>query len=246
LSSESIAEARLQVVSKDGAPFDRVAFVSLKETNDPTGGEFRQLNALRVKPFDISLARGANVTIPRLTVPYMTGPITDFVTYWVALSARTGIDALHTVGATCTASQPFGGTWANGSTTPVGHDKLQVVSALIAEDATTVTFRSVFAPPRAQAMKMAYPWMREPVSSEAPNNFEQVREASNGSFLAMWGSEDFTITTQVKSDTGLIERASMTNHLSLRIRTRCDAGLQACGPEIPSTITREEVLTLLP
>lgn len=53
LSSESIAEARLQVVSKDGAPFDRVAFVSLKETNDPTGGEFRQLNALRVMPFDI-------------------------------------------------------------------------------------------------------------------------------------------------------------------------------------------------
>ena len=102
------------------------------------------------------------------------------------------------------------------------------------------------ASPRTQGMQMAYPWMQEPVSSGTPNNFEQVISAGNGKFTAMWGNEDFTITTVVNKDSGVIEHATMTNNLALKIRVQCDAAFQACGPELPYSITRKEVLALVP
>ncbi len=247
-ASETLARSHHEVVLRDGAPWERVTFTSLEVATDSLHRHYisYDADAGRVAPFYLSLAPDAKLHMPKLTVPRMTAAVTDLVTYWVAMSGRVGVDSLHAPGDRYASPSPLVGRWAHGATMPVGEDVLSVTDELVAESDSTVTFRTSFEPPARQAMKTAYAWMIHPISTDGPNNFQQVMAAGPGTFNAMWGRERFTITTTVARESGIILHATMTNELRLRLRVGCDAALARCAHELPYAITRRERLELLP
>lgn len=243
-ASESIATSRHLIVERKGTPFERVTFTGLEESTKQGKKSLVALPGIvkKVKPFYISLAPHGSLSIPKLNVPQMTGPITDLITFWVALSPKVGADKLHAVGAGRTLQKPFGGDWANGASLPVGRDQTVVTSQLIALTPKTTTFKTSFLPPSGAGIQMAHPFMTKRVVSTAPNNFEQVQAIGDGEFDAMWGNERYVITETVDRKSGQIIHATMDNYLKLKLRVQCDAGFKRCGPEFPFTITRKETL----
>lgn len=248
LVSKSRAKSLFRVVRRDGIPSTRVKFLGLKMATPKSGGGFHSLDhfARKVKPFYLSLAPGGRLAVPNLTVPHMTGPVTDMVTYLVALSPKAGIGSLHLVGEHVTATTPFGCNWANGRTAFVGRDELSVTSRLVALAPKTATMVVAFTPPPTTALTMAHSWMVKPVAAPVPNNFEQVSPEGGAKVYAMWGHERFTIMATVARSTGMILHATMLNKLDVKLRVQCNRDFTRCGPEIPFSIIRKEELVLLP
>ena len=243
-ASESVATSKHVIVKRKGVPFERVTFTGLEETSKQGRKDLTAMPSVvsKVKPFYMSLAPHGSLSIPKLTVPQMTGPITDLITFWVALSPKVGADQLHSVGAKRTLKKPFGGDWASGASLPVGRDETVVTSQLVALTSKTATFKTSFLPPSKQGIQMARPFMTKRVVSTSPNNFEQVQAIGDGEFDAMWGNEHFIITETVDRKSGQIIHATMENYLKLKLRVQCDAAFKRCGPELPFSITRRETL----
>ncbi len=246
LASQSEARSHHEVVLRDGIPFEKVTFVSLKERTDPGKG-FTDLDdvARQVPPFYISLDPAGTVAVPRLIVSQMTGAVTDLVTYWVALSAKAGSSSLHQVGDTFRPAAPMHGNWAVPGSRPVGEDALAVTAQLVSQDEETVTFRTSFEPPAESALTPGYPWMAEAISADGPNNFQQVMANPDQSFNAMWGRERFVVTSTVSRADGALLEAEMTNELTLRLRVKCNAELEGCAAQLPFSIVRKQTLSLV-
>ena len=88
-ASTSVAVAHDLVVSRAGVPSDQITFTHLKEcaVTGTSACKVLDVQARQVPPFLLSLAAGGSIAVPHVAVPQMTGPVTDLVTYWVAMSA---------------------------------------------------------------------------------------------------------------------------------------------------------------
>ena len=246
LASETVSESRHEVVDIEGVPYEQISFVSLKETTDPSAGTFQDLSddARKVPSFLVSLDGRGKIKTPVLDVPSMSGPVTDLVTYYVAMSQKIGASEVHNAGEVHQVAELMKGSWADNVSKPLGDDVLQVSTTLVFLDANEAVFKSVFAPPERSSLSMSLPWMQEPVTDGINNNFQQIQRTAAGEFNIMWGNEGFTIITTVMRDTGIIEKATMRNDLKLRLKIGCDAQYAACQAELPLAISRAEVLTL--
>lgn len=247
-ASNSVAVAHDDVVIRSGVPFDRVTFRHLKECKGSGTSMCKSLDrsASEVAPIYLSLATGGTISMPKLKVPEMTGTVTDFVTYWVAMSAKMGIASLHKPGDHLLVRAPILGNWANAGSMPLGRDYLAVTEELVSLTPSIVTFRTSFRPPNQHGLTMAHAWMQTPVSGSTPNNFEQVVEQGKAGAMVMWGHEKFTITTTVGRSNGVILEARMENALDLQMRMGCTSDAGRCGPAMPFTIARHETLRLIP
>jgi hypothetical protein len=155
----------------------------------------------------------------------------------VAVSAQAGVEHVHRVGERFLNPQAVVGRWARDAVIPVGEDCVTIAVVLVALTPTTATFVTSFLPPAVGCLSPARPMMTAPVAG-VPNNFQQI-EAKSGTSEAMWGREQFVVTTTVRRSDGVILEALMDNQLDLRMRTGCeDDALEHCRAEVPVKLRR--------
>ncbi len=202
--------------------------------------------AQAVPPYEMSLLVDADMALPALTVPEMTGMITDLFTYYVAVSSSLGVTELHAPGDVYTPESPVQGDWSDGAGTPVGQDCIVPSIEFLELDVEgkLARFETRFEVPDDPD---CFEWIHEswsaPVVEGKANNFQQVLDLG-GALFAMYGVEWFTIRTEVDTTDGRIRSATMENRLDLRTLGGCDDEWQNCGHDAPLVIEREEQLVL--
>jgi hypothetical protein len=150
---------------------------------------------------------------------------------------RGGIGNLHDAGRSVVDPTPLSGNFSSAST-PVGQDLIQLTTSLTSLTDQQVTFTSYFQPPPGGGLNLTAPFMDSPVCGSVPNNFEEVSVRQTGGFRALWGCEQFTVTTVVSRSSGQIVSAQMSNLVQLDLTNCQDEALTECGADEPLTIQR--------
>jgi len=227
-----------------GIPFEEVKWTSLKSIKG-TDTTDESAAALAVKPYTISLDSRGSLALPKIDVAGMTGPITDFHTFYVAVGPQLGLQQLKKAGDKVVKPDLVKGDFSNGKTIITGHDCLQVVSALTAVNKEQVVLQTQFLPPASPCLDLLLPEMKEPVIKDTLNNFQMVRPGAGGLYNVQYGREFFTINTFIRTADGRIEKATMHNLLDLKVKLNCDSTYKQCQREVPFKIERKLILELL-
>lgn len=199
--------------------------------------------ARMVTPYVISLSPGNHVKMPPLTIPEMTGEITDLNTFYVAISPALHIQKLSD-------KLPFfmdsvvRGNFADGGRILKGEDCIHVSQKLISHDKSIVIIETAFKPPVELSIKPLLDTIGKKTFGYF-NNFQMVQQGVPGKVNLMWGVEEFTITSTIDIVTGQILKADMINLLSLRMRVNSSPDLQSYDAEIPMNIKRVLHLELM-
>jgi hypothetical protein len=232
--SNTTAVARLKSYVHGGIGGEQVKWVALS-----TNGEDLNAEALAFPPYDVSLDPrdlGSLALPDTQTAPDLQGPVDDLDTFYVGLSAHTGIGNLHQVGQSFVDPALLSGDFSN-ATTPVGQDLIQLTTTLSSLSDQQATFTSSYQPPPGGGLALTQAFMNTPLCGSVPNNFEQVQE-SGTVYQALWGCEQFTVTTVVSRATGQMISVQMTNLLQLDVTQCLDEALTECGPVAPLTLQR--------
>src|SRR5688572_25580041 len=80
-----------------GIPYEEVKWISLKRIKG-TDTTDESATALAVKPYALSLDSKGSLALPKIDVADMTGPITDFHTFYVAVGPQLGLKQLKKAG----------------------------------------------------------------------------------------------------------------------------------------------------
>jgi hypothetical protein len=234
-------------VSRDinGIYYDMVRWISMqhmrpKDTLDQTP------HALKVIPYRISLDPRGKLEIPKIKEASMTGPITDFNTFLVAVSPQLGATKLSRQGESQTNPQPVTGNFANGSTILKGLDCLQTSVQLEEIHPDHVVITTHFLPPAQPCLSYLLPEMDTPVVKDTLNNFQMVVPVGKDRFNIQYGREYFIIRSIVRKSDGKITVATMNNVLTLKLKYNCNGQYKDCKGEFPFTIERKLTLELLP
>lgn len=229
------------VVPRDGAPFERIGWIQYV-TRDASGRETPSADAEKVPPYEISLAAQGRVDLPRTTVPAMIGMVTDLNTFMVAISPRVGVQRLRTVGDRHTHPELLRGNFADGRQIVLGQDCTELTLTLRELTADMARIETRFVVPTRECLGVRT-WMtrREPLAS----NFQMIRNPSGEIFDAFWGTEVFTVVSEVRRSNGQILKATMDNTLDLTMKT-CDVSFAICKGEYPVKSHRVVTLDLLP
>lgn len=233
------AEARLRSYIHGGIGGEQVKWFELT-----SAGQNMNAQARAFPPYDLSLdpRDPDGLALPNTqTAGDLLGPITDLGTFYVDLSIPVGIDNLHQPGQSYTDPTPLSGNFAS-ATSPVGQDLIQLTTTLTSLNATQATFTSTYVPPPQGGLTLTQPFMDSPVCGSTPNNFELVQQQGTG-YQALWGCENFTVTTVVNRPSGQIVSAQITNPLQLDEVTCTDEALTDCQAPVPLTIPRTAQLT---
>lgn len=233
-------------VMKDsaGLPVEEVRHIS-KLVYTPKDTSSMDAEALSVKPYRISLHPGGQLSIPTIEQAGMTAAITDFITFYVAISPQLGATVLEKRGDSLIKKETVKGNFSNGKTILIGEDCLAIKAYLTDVTATAVKLRTEFMPPAAPCLSLLLSDMHQPVVAGIPNNIQMVQPVGPNAFNLQFGNEAFTINTTVNRKDGKISDASMYNVLRLTLRTACDSSYQNCKREMPFRIERNLRLELL-
>jgi hypothetical protein len=243
--SRIVAVCELKVVKdSNGIPADELRWISkkvltLKDTLDMSA------EAARVAPYLISLHPEGKLDLPLITVPGMTGEITDLNTFFVAVAPASGVRHLKRKNDRFTKPEPARGNFANGKDIIAGEDCIQMTLSLLEDAADSVVLQTDFVPPAAPCLHYLLDEMRTPVVKDTLNNFQMVRPTVNGKFNVLFGKEKFNITSTLQKRDGKITRALMSNTLTLKMKLNYDAAYAGCQAEIPFTIQRDLLLELM-
>ncbi len=189
--------------------------------------------AQRVAPYKISLVAKGQLKVPPLSIPEMTGEITDLHTFYVAVSKLPSFkdSVLH-------------GKFADGVVILNGEDRIQVSQRLVRKDRKTVVVETAFGPPPQLSIIPLVDTIGKQIFA-FPNNFQMVRKAAGDKVNLLWGVEEFIITSVLDNRTGQLLEARMINTLNLRMRYNATPDLKNYDGEIPLTIKRIVQLQLL-
>jgi len=231
------------VVPRDGTPFERISWGQL-ESQDPSGRKIPSGEAEKVPPYEISLDEEGRVSLPELTIPPMVGMVTDLNTFMVAVSPRVGVQTLRRLGDSHTHSELLRGDFANGGTIILGQDCTELTLTLVGLTPETARIESRFAVPARECIAFRQAWMAR--RGQVSSNFQMIRKSSGTAFDVFWGTEAFTIVSEVRRRDGQLLRARMDNVLDLTMRMGCDAVLDACRGDYPVRTHRVVTLELLP
>ncbi len=244
---EEIAES-LHEVPEEGVPRERISFTSLTKRTTEGTEDLSQAIA-KFPAYETSVAATSSPALSAL--PDLTGwdmgvvgPVTDLHTFLIAVSHQVGADRLTRLGETFTTGEAAKASWANGENIPVGEDCIQISVTLLELNAETAVYETRFMPPADACLEPLKPWMEAPVVEGTPNNFQQ-QMMMGPMAAAMWGREQFIITSTVRRADGRILSATMDNPLTLRLKVGCDPNLDSCKHEMPMTIHRKLQLELL-
>lgn len=242
--STIIAVCELKVATENNIPYDEVKWVSKKVITAKDTTDFPK-EIQNTAPYRISLHPKGKLDIPPIDEPGMVGEITDFNTFFVAISPKMGIDSLHIPGYIFRKPESLQGNFANGKDILKGDDCLQVSSHYAGKEKNDVSIITDFIPPSTPCLRFLSPEMAAPVSGDSLNNFQMVRAGAGGKVNLFSGREKFRINSVVESKEGKLVRASMINQLTLKLKLNCDADYTNCQHTMPYNIERKITLELL-
>jgi hypothetical protein len=177
--------------------------------------------------------------------PGMTGAITDFNTFFVAVSPQMNVATLQHTGDNVLAQPAVKGNFSNGKTILKGEDCLSVSLSLLDNARDKVVLLTTFTPPARSCLTYISDDMKRPVIKDTMNNFQMVMPAGNDKFNVQYGREFFNITSTIKKRDGKIQEATMINELKLKLKLNCDNTYKACLSELPFSIQRTVTIELL-
>lgn len=239
----AICELRT-VTDSTNIPYEEVKWISKKlYTAKDTTDKSSQLD--RTLPYRISLHPNGKLDIPPIRDAEMTGEITDFNTFFVAISPKLGIGSFQKPGDKFTKPENVQGNFANGKDILKGEDCLAVTSTLLSASKEKAVIQTDFQPPSINCLNYYSKDMNQPVAGDTINNFQMVRAAS-GKVNLFYGREYFLITSTVRTKDGKLQQASMTNALRLNLKLNCSSDYNDCQNTFPFSIYRTISLELLP
>jgi len=179
------------------------------------------------------------------TDPKMSGPILDFMTFYVDLWLMNKIGILQHAGDHFLVPNPQPSSWADGTHVLVGKDHIDFDLNLQSIDPVKQTAVVVVhhVPPSHPNLQLPADWMQAPVADTA-NNWVEVTKTIDGKYQAGVGKETFDITIIVSTADGKILSASMDNPVVTSTRLCDDAALTKCGVAQPHTIHRHVEIAL--
>lgn len=242
-TTEAICELTV-IKDPNGIPYDEIKWLSKKtfsskDTTDET------TEATAVKPYFISLDPNGTLSIPPIEQPGMTGTITDFNTFFVAISPQMNVTTLQHTGDNILARPSVKGDFSNGKTILKGEDCLAVFLSMLDESREKVVLLTTFTPPGKSCLAYLSDDMKRPIVKDTMNNFQMIMPAGNDKFNVQYGRELFNITSTIKKRDGKIQEATMINELKLKLKLNCDNTYKACLSEQPFSIQRTVSIELL-
>lgn len=243
--STTIAVCELKVVDSSGVPYEEVRWVSkkvitAKDTSDHTS------EAIQVPPYRISLHPNGKLDLPGMQVADMTGEITDFNTFYVAVSPKLGVADLKQKGDQHSQKELLKGNFTNGKDILLGNDCIAITLLLEEKEKNTVSIKTSFLPPADSCLQFLTTDMTAPVVPGTLNNFQMVKPFGGNRVNILYGREDFIISTHLQKKDGKIATATMVNTLNLKIKLNCNNQYDGCQTAMPFTIQRSLQLELLP
>jgi uncharacterized protein len=245
-TSTTISTCELTVVTDSaGIPWDEIHWLTVRrlspqDTTDET--DFAQ----STKPYRISLHPRGGVPMPKLTVAQMTEPISDFNTFFVAISGLPGSSTLKKVGDKYSNPWPVIGDFSNGKNILKGQDCLQTSVDLTGVTKEAYTLLTSFMPPAKPNLTYVTAAVDTPVVADTMNNFQMVMPAGGDKFSFQYGREFFQINSVVARDDGKLLSATMSNLLTLKLQVNCDSVYQHCQTKMPYSEERKLTLTMIP
>ena len=227
-SGSYIEEFRWTGMASNGQPI----------TLAPAMAEFRE--PLSLDPSWTPSAPGMSKTDPK-----MSGPILDFMTFYVDLWLMNKIGILQHAGDHFLVPNPQPSSWADGTHVLVGKDHIDFDLNLQSIDPVKQTAVVVVhhVPPSHPNLQLPADWMQALVADTA-NNWVEVTKTIDGKYQAGVGKETFDITIIVSTADGKILSASMDNPVVTSTRLCDDAALTKCGVAQPHTIHRHVEIAL--
>jgi hypothetical protein len=241
--STTVSLCELQVVAdSNNIPYDEVRWISkkvitAKDSTDQTA------EATQVKPYRISLPPKGQLNMPKIDVAGMTGEITDFNTFFVAVSPKLGIAGLKKKGDVYVQKEVLKGDFSNGKDILKGNDCLAVRVTLTDANKENAWLETSFLPPADSCLHFLTPDMNTPVAPDTLNNFQMVKPFNNR-YNVLYGNEFFTVNSTVQKKDGKLKEATMINKLSLKIKLFCDDHYN-CQSTMPFSIVRNLKLELI-
>ncbi|WP_276481921.1 hypothetical protein [Paraflavitalea pollutisoli] len=237
-NSTSVVEMELTVMRDSaGRLYDEVRHIS-KLVYTPKDTTRMDAEAQSVKPYRISLHPQGSMAIPPIEVAGMTGPITDFITFFVAISPQSRVTTLQRMGDSLQRKELARGNFANGKTILVGDDCLSISAYIREVNHEVVKVQTRFMPPAVPCIPFLLDNMQEPVTVGVRNNFQMVQPVGGGKVNLQYGNEWFIINSTVRRKDGKLVAADMTNELQLSLRLNCDPTYQHCPTTVPFRIQR--------
>jgi hypothetical protein len=179
------------------------------------------------------------------TDPKMSGPILDFMTFYVDLWLMNKIGIFQHPRDHFYMPNPQASSWADGTQVLVGKSAidfdLNLQSIDLVKQTAVVVIHHV--PPAKPNLQLPADWMQAPVA-ETANNWVEVAKTKDGKYEAGVGKEIFDVTIIVSTADGRILSATMDNPVVASSRLCDDAALTKCGAARPHTIHRHIEIVL--
>lgn len=197
-----------------------------------------QLDSLsqKVPPYKISLLPGGQLKIPPLSIPEMTGEITDLNTFYVAISPALHAQRLGPA-LLSFSDTTVRGNFADGQQIIAGEDFIQVKQRLLNKEKNITTIETSFLPSYYAGITPYIDTIGKQ-TFDVPNNFQMIRRGTGDKVNLLWGVEEFVITSTLDNRSGILLKADMINFLNLRMRYNSSTDLKSYDAEIPVTIKR--------
>jgi hypothetical protein len=244
--SKIIAVCELRVITdSNGIPYDEIHWISKKEITAKDSTD-HTAEAQQVKPYRVSLHPNGQVNLPNIDIAGMTGEITDFNTFIVAISPKLGMTNLQKKGDVYIHKEMVQGDFANGKDIVKGNDCLAVKATLTNMTNENVMIETSFLPPTDSCLHFLTEDMKNPVSPDTLNNFQMVKPFASNRYNVLYGKEYFIINSIIQKKDGKLKQATMVNRLTLKIKVYCDDHYTNCQSTMPFSILRNLKLELLP
>ncbi|NML21566.1 hypothetical protein HHL16_11815 [Pseudoflavitalea sp. G-6-1-2] len=243
---QSTIEAICELIEEDssGIPSEEVWWATKKVyTPKDTAGSYEDLGNTAV--YKISLHPLGKLELPPITQPSLTGEITDFHTFFVAISPKLGIGKLHHAGERYKKPDFVQGNFSNGKDILTGQDCLDVTTTLQELNNKEAVIITSFLPPSSNCLQFILPEMQTPVAGDTLNNFQMVKPTTGEKVNVFFGNETFIIRSILRKKDGVLVSATMDNRLTLRLKVNCNKDYSNCQTTIPFTIKRTVHLELM-
>ncbi len=224
-----------------GAPFERVRWVSLSESQ--VGDLSRLLQD--AGPFELSLAPGSSLRpSPAVGNPALQMLTDSLHMVYLAVSPAAGADRLREPGDAIVGEIYREDGFATGA---VRAERWAAEPRLwlLGLDAKEAHIRAALLPPREASWRPLRPWMQSECSGGGPASFEAVEPAGDG-FVVAWGCEQASALVALSAETGKILRAELDVRISYTRRRCADEALTDCEEDVRGMQSIFASLTLKP
>lgn len=200
--------------------------------------------AQQIPSYRISLSVKGKVLLPKLTVPEMTGDITDLNTFYVAIAPALNAHKLTKQMPVFINDKLRQGNFADSVEVLYGTDCLHITQKFISSDKEYSIVETNFIPPSSFCLAPLIDTVGKK-SFEQFNNIQFIRKSDGEKVNLFWGTESFKIVSKMNNKNGQIVEASMVNTLNLRMRYNSSPDLKTYAVEMPVTIKRIVKLELV-